>query len=92
MGKFSFRNFKIGEQFTKEFKACSKKKKKDLCERKVRVKYRNVENGRLAEMGEKIHKFVFPLDPDEKEIFKKKFPDTTRIVNEYAVVEEQLET
>jgi len=90
MGEYSFRNFDVGKQFIEEFKNCLKKDPSEImkCERKVRKEHRSVESGRLSEMGDKIHNFISHLDPDEVTSFKKKFPDSTKIANEYGVVEE----
>jgi hypothetical protein len=91
MGTFSFRNFEIGEQFKKKFKDCEKKGKieKFKCEIEVRKEYKSVENGRLLDMAMSIFKFVIPLDADERDLFKKKFKDTFKIVDEYAILEER---
>ena len=92
MGTYSFRNFKIGEEFKKKFNECSKdKKSRFLCESKVRSEYKTVESGRLHEMGDKIHNFMIPLDKDERLSFKKNFPDVVKIGNEFAVIEELAE-
>jgi len=83
MGEYSFRNFEVGEQFIKEFKACSKKGKQQFkCEVGVRRKHRIVESGRLNEMGDKIHKFISHLDPDEV-INKKIYLNLTKLVNSW---------
>jgi len=88
MGKYSFRNFDIGNEFLKKFKECAKSQEQFKCESKVRKEYRNVESSRLKEMADKIHSFISHLDPDEVKSFKEKFSDTTKIANEFAVVEE----
>lgn len=89
MGTQSFRNFKIGEQFKKEFKDCANKKDRRFkCESNVRRRYRDVENGRLHQMGDNINTFISKLDPDEVQTFKKQFPGAVKIANEFAIVEE----
>lgn len=92
MGTHSFRNFDIENQFGKQFKECKKKGKDQWkCEVEVRRRYREVESGRLSQMGDKIHNFFIPLDRDERETFKKKFPEMVNVGNEFAVVEELME-
>ena len=91
MGTYSFRNFDIGKEFKKQFKECTKKKNQFKCEAEVRNEYKSVENGRLHEMATAIHKFIIPLDKDERVKFKKQFKDTNHISEEFAVIEE-LET
>ena len=70
-----------------------KKKGKEQfkCERDVRSRYREVESGRLAQMGDKIHNFFIPLDHDERKTFKDKFPNMVKVANEFAIVEELME-
>ena len=89
MGTNSFRNFDIENQFGKEFRACARKRKQQFkCEGDVRRRYREVESGRLEQMGGKIHNFFIPLDSDERSTFKKEFPKMVNIANEFAIVEE----
>ena len=89
MGFNSFRNFDIEDQFGKQFKDCEKEGKyKFKCESGVRQRYREVESGRLAQMGDKIHHFFISLDPDERKTFKDKFPKMVHVANEFAVVEQ----
>ena len=89
MGTNSFRNFDIENQFGKKFKECENKgKERFKCESDVRRKYRDVESGRLEQMGDKIHNFFIPLDQDERNTFRKKFPNMVKVANEFAIVEE----
>ena len=89
MGTHSFRNFDIEKQFGKQFKDCEKRGKEQFkCESDVRKRYREVESGRLAQMGDKLHNFFIPLDPDERKTFKDKFPKMVSVANEFAIVEE----
>jgi hypothetical protein len=90
MGTHSFRNFDIEKQFSEEFKKCSKGPlpEKHKCEVAVRIKYREIESGRLNQMADKIHNFISHLDEDEVQEFKKKFPGMVNIANDFAVVEE----
>ena len=89
MGANSFRNFNIEDQFGREFKNCEKKGKEQFkCEANVRRRHREVESGRLSQMGEKIHNFFIPLDFDERKTFKEKFPKMVNVANEFAIVEE----
>ena len=90
MGTHSFRNFDIESQFSQAFKKCAKGPiaEKHRCESDVRMLQREVESGRLNQMGDKIHNFMSHLDQDEVESFKKKFPKMVNIANDFAVVEE----
>ena len=92
MGKQSFRNFDIEHEFGKQFKECEKKGKEQFkCESNIRRRYKEVESGRLAQMGDKLHNFIIPLDSDERKIFKDKFPKMVGVANEFAIVEELME-
>ena len=91
MPEFSYRNFNLGKQFIKEYRDCKRELKggeRYKCEVGIRMKYRNVESGRLSIMADKIHGFISHLDNDEIVKLKKELPNLVKIANEYAVVEE----
>ena len=50
--------------------------------------YRKWENGRLHEALDKLHNAVVRFDLDELKNFERTFPETTKLLNEYATIEE----
>lgn len=85
-----YRHYKPGA-FADAMQACSREE--DMadrinCEYNVREAYRRFEQGRLYDSIDKMHNMLSRFDPDEVEQFKKDFPDTVKLVNEFGTVED----
>lgn len=81
---YSYRDYPVGE-----FAVAYRNAEHDALEQsRIRVQYRSMESGRLATAMEDLHKMIAAFDLDEVELFKSRFPDLMKMINEYAVVED----
>ncbi len=78
---YSYRDYKVGEfaNLYREFPEHGSL---------VRMKYREMESGRISKIMDATHVLVASLDSDERALFKSRNPALWEMMNEWAVVED----
>ncbi len=81
---YSYRDYRVGE-FARAYKRLPG------LQIDIRMKYRQMESGRIAQIMDATHKLVASLDSDERVLFKSRNPALWVMMNEWAVVEDLAE-